>query len=339
MPSQWLRNCSLVVADASGNGFDFGNFRVSFAVRRGDIQTPNSLDARIWNLSDATAKKIQGSEYTQLALSVGYIGNPRPTTPPPPQLLFRGTIRQYRAGRLNATDSYVDLTAADSDEAYNFAPIFISVPAGSNQNAVADLLVAALEAHGGAQQITLGYVPTLPENGLIRGKTYYGLARDHLRKFANNNNCKWSIQDGNVCFIPFNSYIPGGEIPVISVSTGLIGVPEQTQAGIRIRTLLNPSIKIGQLIQLNSQINQFRLSLDSLTGPVNNPILESTNAINQQGLYYVMKADHVGDTRGEDWYSDLTCLSVDATTPLNNAQFNNPLAVGPIPNNGFGQSP
>jgi hypothetical protein len=31
------------------------------------------------------------------------------------------------------------------------------------------------------------------------------------------------------------------------------------------------------------------------------------------GLYYVMSVNHIGDMRGTDWYSDLTCLSVDAT--------------------------
>jgi hypothetical protein len=30
-----------------------------------------------------------------------------------------------------------------------------------------------------------------------------------------------------------------------------------------------------------------------------------------------MVADHIGDTRGQEWYSDLTCLAIDATvTPI-----------------------
>ena len=31
------------------------------------------------------------------------------------------------------------------------------------------------------------------------------------------------------------------------------------------------------------------------------------------GYYYVMVANHSGDTRGQPWYTDLTCLAVDAT--------------------------
>ena len=29
-----------------------------------------------------------------------------------------------------------------------------------------------------------------------------------------------------------------------------------------------------------------------------------------------MVADHYGDTRGNDWYSELTCLAIDATGTL-----------------------
>jgi hypothetical protein len=339
MTAQYLRNISLVVADASGNGLDFRNFRCSFQVRRGDFQTPNSLDARIYNLSSNTANKVASSEFTQLALSVGYQGETEANAGAPTQLIFRGTIKQFRIGRLNQTDSYVDLTAADGDHAYNFAPVFISLPAGSNQNQIANLLAAALASHGGNQTISLGYVPDFPAGGLIRGKVLYGLARDHCRKFGNDNNCKFSIQDGALTFIPLSSYIPsGGSIPVIGVATGLIGVPEQTQQGIRIRTLLNPVIKIGQLIKLDASVNQLRYGLDT-NAQISNPSLASSTAPNAQGLYYVMSADHVGDTRGQDWYSELTCLSVDATVPLNSEAISNPFAVGQVPIQVYGQGP
>ena len=37
------------------------------------------------------------------------------------------------------------------------------------------------------------------------------------------------------------------------------------------------------------------------------------NPSDQKGLYYVMVANHTGDTRGQNWYTDMTCLAVDAT--------------------------
>jgi hypothetical protein len=323
---QYLRKLTLIVADATGNGFDFGDFRVVFSVKRGDFQTPNSLDARVFNLSDKTAKLISGTEFTQVMLSAGYqfpgeTGNVG--------VLFRGTIKQFRQGRINQKDSYVDITAADGDEAYNFAPIFVSIPGGNNQGQIAQQIQSALAAQGINQKITMGYMPNLPPNNLVRGKVLYGMARDEARDFAWANSCKWSIQDGAFTLIPYTSYIAGGAVPLISVATGLLGVPEQTQAGINIKTLLNPNIKIGQLIQLDSQINQFRLGLD-LPSQATNPLLATSTVTNQQGLYYVMVANHVGDTRGQDWYSDLVCLAIDATVPSADA-INALFKIGPVP--------
>lgn len=315
MTQEFLRQLNLVVATASGNALDFGNFWCTFTVKRGDFQTPNSLDARIYNVKPATANMIGKKEFTTVSLSAGYPGNVG--------LLFQGSIKQFRQGRRDQLDSYVDITAADADEAYNFAPISQTVPAGSAPDSVASLLLSAYQKSSQNQQITQGYQPTFTDNGSIRGSVLYGMARDETRDFANQNDCKWSFQSGALTYIPWVSYVQGGQIPVISVATGLIGVPEQTQQGINIKTLLNPSIKIGQLIQLNSQINQFRFNLDLPSQTSNTAIAlqnqlapntsGSTNPSDQQGLYYVMVANHTGDTRGQAWYTDLTCLAVDAT--------------------------
>ena len=167
--------------------------------------------------------------------------------------------------------------------------------------------------------VTQGYLPTLPSNGLIRGRVLYGMCRDEYRDFAWQNNCKWSIQDNAVTMIPYTSYIANqGTIPLISVATGLIGVPEQTQQGINIRTLLNPNYKIGQLIQLTGGVNTFRRSLD-LPSQAQNITSAQQAQTSPDGLYYVMVANHSGDTRGNDWYTSMVCLSVDATITSANA--------------------
>lgn len=315
MTQQWLRQLSLVVSKDDGEGFDFGKFWCTFSVRRGDFQTPNSLDARIYNLSNKTAQLIQQTEFTTVQLGAGY--NPTQDVNFVPPLVFKGTIKQFRAGRVNQLDSYVEITAADADEAYNYAPVFVTVPAGqsSQPSRLVDVIQGAFAQKSGNQSVSLGYTPTLPTTNLVRGRVLYGMAKDEARDFAWQNNVKFSIQDGAMTLIPYTSYVPGGSVPLISVATGLIGVPEQTQQGINIRVLLNPAIKIGQLVQLDSQVNQFRLGLD-LPSQATNPNLVAATATNQQGLYYVMSANHTGDTREQNWYSDLLCLSADASIPL-----------------------
>lgn len=300
MTQQYLRQFSCVVAKSDGSGIEFKQFKVQFTVRRGDFQTPNSCDVRIFNLKDATVALIGQKEFTTISLSAGYEGNF--------SIIFQGTIKQFRIGRIDQLDSYVDITAADGDEAYNFAPILTSVPAGNNQASIADVLQGAMAKFG----VTKGYLPDLPQNALIRGRVMYGMCRDEYRNFAWTNNCKWSIGDGKLDLIPYTSFIAGGAVPVISVSTGLIGVPEQTQQGISIRTLLNPNYKVGQLVQLTAGVNTFRRSLD-LPSQAANVLTALQVQTSADGLYYVMIANHKGDTRGNDWYTEMICLSADST--------------------------
>jgi hypothetical protein len=136
------------------------------------------------------------------------------------------------------------------------------------------------------------------------------MTRDELRQFAYDNNCKWSMQDGKLLLVPFTSYKPH-EAVLLSSNTGLIGVPEQQIDGIHMRTLINPLIKIGQLVQLDNSvtINTLRLGLDR-TSIGSNQYVSNLIKTNPKGLYYVMVANHQGDTRGQAWWSDLTCLSV-----------------------------
>ncbi len=322
---QYLRSLSLVVAGSNGSGIDLSNLRVRFHVQRGDTQTPNSCDARIYNISRATATLIE-NEFTQLVLQAGYGGDLN--------LVFRGVITQTRRGRIDQRDSYLDITAADGDAAYNYSSMALTFARGTQpQNDVQAFVASfAKPALGALPTVSLpvaqGYMAPLPPTSRVRGRVYFGLTRDCLRKFARTYDVKWSIQDGYLVLVKNGYYIPG-EAVVISPSTGLIGVPEQTERGLSMRVLLNPNIKIGQLVQLQqSAINQVRLGLNSKQQAANILAKQQGLKLNSDGLYYVMRADHVGDTRGDEWYTDLTTLAVDASVPQSAIAGS---AIGPTP--------
>lgn len=310
---QYLRKASLLVGLDGGEAFDLSSLRFRFAVRRGDLQTPNSADIRIYNVADQTALKID-REFTRVVLQAGYEGNYG--------IIFDGTIKQVRRGRESPTDTYLDITAADGDSAYNFSTMAMSLAGGSKP---ADHVQAVLE-NMTASGIGKGYIPELPANALPRGKVFYGMARDEMRKVARNTNTSWSIQDGKLQLVPESAYMPG-EVPVITAATGMIGLPEQTPNGIRVKTLLNPNVKIGSLVKLdNKSIQQYRYNL-SVNQSANNLMTKSVIKTDADGYYYVMVADHSGDNRGNEWYSHLICLAVDATIPLS---YINKTGVGPV---------
>jgi hypothetical protein len=78
--------------------------------------------------------------------------------------------------------------------------------------------------------------------------------------------------------------------------------------------LINVNLKIGQLVRLvSSDINQLRLGLDKESQAITNPSIALQSSPSSNGLYYIMVANHSGDTRGNPWYTDMVCLAVDAT--------------------------
>jgi hypothetical protein len=321
MTQQYLRQCSLIVGTNSGPGIELGALRVVFEVRRGDRQTPNTCDVRVYNVKDSTANTLKQPEFTRLQLQVAYEGQALAT-------IFQGSIKQYRKGREDQKNSYIAFSAADSDEAYNFAPAAFTMAAGTPPgNTVKGLIKVMVDAlpkssptgGTGGQPVTSGYVPPFTTNKSVRGRVCYGTAKDELRDVTQSQDCKWSVQDGAVTVIPNTGYIPGEAI-LITPFTGLIGVPEQTQNGLQIRVLLNPNIKIGHTVKLNSDINQYRYGLDVTSRGWNQTLAKSTLKLDADGLYYVMRAEHTGDTRGTPWYTDLRCLSVNAEVPITNVE-------------------
>lgn len=304
MTTQYLRQASLIVGKNNGDALDLSQLRFSFEIRRGDLQTPNTADVRVYNVAQATADAIMqikpAPEFTRVVIQAGYEGNFG--------VIFDGSIKQTRIGRENQTDTYLDIMGADGDEAYNFSMSIFSIPAGSVPNNEISGIIENMAKYG----ISSGYIPNLGGNPLPRGKVVYGMSRDELRNIARNTSTSWSIQDGKVNLIPLTAYKPA-EIPVITSETGMIGLPTQTQNGIEIRALLNPQLKVGQLVKLdNASIQRLRYGTSVLSEPTND-FLQSSIKTNADGYYYIMRVDHIGDTRGEPWWSDMTCLAVDAT--------------------------
>lgn len=296
MSRQYLRRATLTVA-GNGEAQDLSALHFKFHIQARDLQTPNRATIRIYNLSDTSANRIQ-KEFTELWLQCGYKDGDF-------GLIFHGTIVQVRRGRESATDTYVEIIAADGDPQINFANVSVAMAKGTTFKDRVDALSKAL----GVPQ---AHVADLPAGALPRGKTMYGSARDHLRDLAFSTDTAWSLQNGQLQIIPIDGYLPT-EIVVLNSMTGMIGLPEQTTDGIHIRTLLNPRLKIGGRVRIdNRSVQQATLNL-SLDGAAQNGFLPR---IADDGLYRICVNEAEGDTRGQPWYNSLTCIAVgDQPTP------------------------
>lgn len=301
MTQQYLRQVSLVVGDASGNGLDLSDLHLKFETHRGDYQTPNWCVIRVYNLSDATVKQLQAKEYTKVTLKAGYAGNFG--------IIFQGTVKYKYKGHESNVDSYLDIIAADGDSAYNFAVVNTTLAAGSTPQQQFD---AVMKATTGYNVTAAEVQPPLNTNTLPRGKVMFGMARDCMRVLADNNNCSWSIQDGKVQLVSQTAYIPGDPI-LLNSATGLIGFPEQTLNGLIVQCLLNPNIKIGSRVQINNaDILPFELDV-SLQAGIQQSFLDQMK--DDDGQYKVLVAQHIGDTRGNPFYTRLICIGINGSIP------------------------
>jgi hypothetical protein len=294
---QYIRNASLIVADAKGNGLDLASLRIVFKVKKSSAQTPNAAIIRVYNLSDNTAKQIR-DEFQSVTLQAGYQSNFG--------LIFKGNIKQVRFGRENSTDTYVDIAAGDGDQSYNFSTISTTLSAGSQQTDQINAAINTMEPNG----VTTGFIDDIDSIILPRGKVMYGMSRDYLRQSTESTNTTWSIQNEQIQIVKRTSVAPD-PVVVLTSKTGLVGVPELTNDGVSARCLLNPLIRIGGIIN----INQKDIADAKLSNVSNNLQVNSAPQTTADGLYRVLVAEFVGDTFGNDWYTDITCISYDNSAP------------------------
>jgi hypothetical protein len=312
MSTQFLRKASLIVSGRKGNnpsaydagtGLDLSELHFRFTTSQQDVESPSSCSIRIYNLSEETIRQVRG-EYDRVTLQAGYEDSYG--------VIFDGTIKQFRMGRENATDTYLDILAADGDLGYNFAVVNKTLAAGSTPQQRLNAAVEPMQEYG----VKLGYVGPMTGGILPRGKVLFGMARAAIRAETQSQGMSWSIQGGAVQAIPLDGYLPG-EAVVLSALTGLVGIPEQTVDGLKVRCLLNPRLRVGGLLQIdNAAVNQLvQQNPDAAPIPYNQwtglQLLAKTTS---DGVYRILVLEYEGDTRGQAFYCNVVCLAVDATT-------------------------
>ena len=314
--NQWVRKVLLVVHGMTPtSGLDLSYLRVRFTIQNADIETPNNAFIRVYNLDTPTVTKITGTtsgEFAAVSLSAGYANGSF-------GLVFTGTIRQFRTGKENNKDTYLDILASDGDIGYNQSVINKSYAGGATPAQFLNDLGNSLQTST-ALPINNTIAPGSLTNPSIRGVVLVGMARARLRNQTSKLDASWSIQNGVVTIIPYTGYAYKDEqIPIINSATGMIGVPEQTQDGIKVTCLLNSLLRIGGRVKLTEADI---IQTISSSGNKANRIYNSNAGISYyapisgDGTYRCYVVEHEGDTRGQVWYTHLICLAVNLTAPV-----------------------
>jgi hypothetical protein len=184
-----------------------------------------------------------------------------------------------------------------------------SIAANPQAGATQQQVVAAIAAQSyhpiGVGQIT----SQLGNKSLPRGKVMFGSPGKYLNEIARDNNMQWWLsQKGLLNFSGLEEGLsesynnpqvytpPGGNRDGV-----IIGTPSQTQLGVNFRILLDSTVQVKKPAMC-VKIDQTQVQQLERTAGVGPGFLSQT------GTYVVFGATYRGDTRGQDWYTDVVGL-------------------------------
>lgn len=286
----------------NASGVDVSNMRITFQVRQFDYNVPNTATIRVYNLREATSLKIQ-KEFQYVALQAGYAGGNY-------GMIFQGTVKQFKRGRINATTTFLEMFCSDGDQAYNFGTINTAVAAGQTFQQQVNVVKKSLDSY-----LTTPGQALIPldagTGGLTqpRGRVLFGLAAARMNDIALSTNTTYKIVNGQLVFTTVDKFDPGAVIQ-LNVTTGLVLVPEATDNGIEATALLNPALRCGRRVQINNRDINTNV-LTSAGQGLQPGLLAFPATVTDDGFYRVIVADHVGDSRGgPEWFTKITCLAL-----------------------------
>lgn len=299
------RKFRVYVADQQGDAWDVSNLRCTFAIEKVALATANYAEITIYNLTnDAETSIIK--EGVRVIVEAGYDGfintdTGEQTAAKQYGKIFDGDVIQFLRGREDNVDYTLTLICLDGDSFLNNNIIKTTLTAGMTQRQLVDHITAKPLTPTEIGRIS----PELSTQRLPRGKVFFGMPKDYLGDIARDNAASFWVDDGQV-YIAKATDITAEEALVLTPQTGLIGTPQQKQDGVSFKCLLNPSIRLMSMIKLdNTMIRQQKYQIGQIP-----------SQLDQDGQYQVYKFRHVGDTRGDEWYTEVDGVGRVGRMPL-----------------------
>jgi hypothetical protein len=280
------RRYRVIVSNPNGTALDVSQLRCSFKIQKTIMQQPNFSSVTIYNLAPDTENSII-QEGNRIVIEAGYEGEQY-------GLIFDGDIVQPIRDKEDGVTYRLTLYSLDGDRMMNQGFVGFSLLKGQTARSAIENVVSQVKI-----PTQLGSISdSLSDTKLSRGKVVFGLAKDYLRQLAQSQDATFYVEDGRVNIIRAAD-LPEGEILDLSPSSGLIGVPAQSEYGVSFKCLLNPHIKINSLVHIDNSLiraQQFQLG-------------QVIRNLDNDGIYRVISVTHSGDTRGDDWYTECQTVS------------------------------
>ena len=240
-------------------------FRIVFSADKSIGGALNKLNLKVYNLKESKRLQIQKLEadekYIPIQLSVGYKDSL--------QTLFKGNIYRAEVVREGA-DFYNQIECLDGG--FDFLNSFTSRTVTRKDEAIIEILQDM-------PNTTLGKFTRQAE--IVRPKVLVGNSVQLIEDLLNEDE-SFYIEDEQL-FIIKNDEVTSPFIPVVNAETGLLNTPVADPEKITFSTMMNLSLNIGGLCEIQSK-----------TAPFLN------------GIYRIEVISFSGDTDGSDWLQQVT---------------------------------
>jgi hypothetical protein len=284
--SDWLygRRYRVFIDLGNNQAFDVSELRCEFNVVKTAFLEINESTLTIYNLSPNTENKLIKAGQ-RIIIEAGYTGSQYGA-------IFAGKVVQPIRSKENAVDYKLTLVSMDEEVYASYGLVGVSLVAQqSARDAVNAVLTKATykQQAGELTNFNIKYP---------RGKVMFGSPQQFLKDIARSENATYFSNDGKVNIISATD-VPKGQILSFGPDSGLIGTPTQTEYGISLKVLMNPRIEINSLFHVDNK------KIEGYKYQQGNPV----RGLDQEGIYRAVRIRHVGDTRGEDWYTEIDAIS------------------------------
>jgi hypothetical protein len=252
--------------------------RVRFDIDKNPLGTSNKAKIEIFNMSNNSKQSIDKGYIVQL--KAGYQGILN--------TLFIGNVLPDGIGSTRSgPDIITSLECGDGESSIATARLDKSYPAGTTALQILQDCASAMNVENNFNPDGTGSgIVFLPNNPVYNnGFSARGPVSDTLNKVLKRLGLEWSIQNGNLNVVPKTGH-NGQQAVVVSVNTGMIGVPSNNGQVTKFTSLLNPSLIPGALVQLQSE----------------NTVLN--------GFYRIRRSHFEGDTHENKWQVDCECIKM-----------------------------
>lgn len=292
MSNFFLRKARLVVGDPDIGGLDISDLRFSFNVELSLVGYPNMANIQVYNLSKDSRNKIK-EEFTKIFLYAGYENNV--------PLIFSGNIVNITHEK-KGPDWISTLFCGDSLKSINESTISKTLPPGATTENILDELVGQMQ--GITKGVTEGLKDCLTKKrSLLRGLVLSGNVKDWLDKLSKNCGFDYSINNDILETVTKDKPLNDEPVVIISQENGMIGSPELTEVGVNVKSLLIPQLKLGRRIEIKSISTKINIG---------NLLFRKVPPTLGEGTYRADKIIHNGDTRDNNWLTEISARNFNA---------------------------